>query len=115
MNTNRWLLVVILVLAAVLRLWQLGEYPIHLTNDEAAIGYNAYSILKTGRDEHGELLPIVFKSFGDWKPGLYIYTTVPSVFLFGLTEFAVRLPSALAGILAVYLVYLLTSKLFNKK
>jgi 4-amino-4-deoxy-L-arabinose transferase-like glycosyltransferase len=108
-------LVMILVIAAVLRLWQLGEYPIHLTNDEAAVGYNAYSILQTARDEHGEFLPIVFKSFGDWKPGLYIYATAPSVFLFGLSEFATRLPSALFGILAVYMVYLLVRRLFDER
>jgi len=112
---NKILLFLIVLLAAVLRLYKLGEYPIHLTNDEAAIGYNAYSILKTARDEHGEFLPIIFKSFGDWKPGLYIYATVPFVWLFGINEFATRLPSAIAGIISVYLVYLLCKKLFNSK
>lgn len=109
---NKWLLA-ILVLAAVLKLWGLSNNPPHLTNDEAALGYNAYSILKTARDEHGEFLPIVFKSFGDWKPGLYVYLTVPSVALFGLNEFAVRLPSALFGILAVFLMYLVVGELFR--
>src|SRR3990167_10335974 len=107
------LLVTILLVAAVLRIYKLGANPPHLTPDEAALGYNAYSILKTGRDEYDELLPIVFKSFGDYKPGLYVYLTVPSVAVFGLTEFAVRLPSALMGVLAVYLLYLIIKKLFN--
>lgn len=115
MSTNRLLLIAVIALAAVLRLWRLGDYPIHLTNDEAAIGYNAYSILKTARDEHGVFLPVVFKSFGDWKPGLYIYLTVPTVAVFGLTEFAVRLPSALAGIFSVVLLYMLAKKLFDEK
>ena len=57
------MIVVILIIAAVLRLWKLGSIPPHLTPDEAALGYNAYSILKTGRDEYGELLPIIFKFF----------------------------------------------------
>jgi len=113
--SNKILLFLIFFIAIVLRLYKLGEYPIHLTNDEAAIGYNAYSILKTARDEHGEFLPIIFKSFGDWKPGLYIYATVPSVWLFGINEFATRLPSAIAGIISVYLVYLLCKKLFTSK
>ncbi len=112
---SRILLLLVFLSATTLRLYKLGEYPIHLTNDEAAIGYNAYSILKTARDEHGEFLPIIFKSFGDWKPGLYIYATVPSVWLFGVNEFATRLPSAIAGIIAVYLVYLLCKKLFDSK
>ncbi|KKT30671.1 MAG: hypothetical protein UW41_C0008G0016 [Candidatus Collierbacteria bacterium GW2011_GWC2_44_18] len=109
------LLIIALLLGTFLRLWQLSSVPNGLTWDEAAIGYNAYSLLKTGRDEHGALLPIVFKSFGDFKPGAYIYLTVPSVAIFGLNEFAVRFPSALAGILAIFGIYLLTNELFSKK
>lgn len=108
-------LVAILLLAALLRLWSLSANPPHLTNDEAALGYNAYSILKTGRDEHGQLLPLVFKSFGDWKPGLYVYLTVPFMAALGLTEPAVRLPGALLGVLGVWLVYLVVLQLFGDK
>ncbi len=106
---------IILVIATALRLWNLGGNPPHLTPDETALGYNAYSILKTGRDEYGELLPLIFKSFGDYKPGLYIYTAVPSIAVFGLTEFATRLPSALAGILAVRLLYKVVGELLKKE
>lgn len=102
---NKWLLFIVLFAASLLRLWNLGGNPPHLTPDEAALGYNAYSILETGKDEHGVFMPIVFESFGDWKPGLYIYATVPFVAVLGLTEFAVRLPSALAGVIAVWLLY----------
>ncbi len=105
-------LIIALLLGTFLRLYQLGAVPNGLTWDEAAIGYNAYSLLKTGRDEHGALLPLVFKSFGDYKPGAYIYLTVPSVAVFGLTEFAVRFPSALAGILAIWGIYLFITQLF---
>jgi 4-amino-4-deoxy-L-arabinose transferase-like glycosyltransferase len=101
--------------AAILRLWRLSTVPPHLTPDEAALGYNAYSILKTGKDEYGNLLPIIFKSFGDYKPGLYIYLTVPFVALFGLNEFAVRLPSALMGVAAVWLIYLIVRELFPRE
>lgn len=102
---NNWVVVVILFIAFVLRLWKLGSIPPGLTPDEASLGYNAYSILKTGRDEYGKLFPIIFKSFGDYKPGLYVYLTVPFVALLGLNEFAVRLPGALSGVIAVWLVY----------
>src|SRR3989344_3343084 len=102
----------ILILAAILRIWQLGSLPPSLTPDEVALGYNAYSILKTGRDEYGKLLPVVFKSFGDFKPGLYVYWTVPFVAIFGLNEFGTRIPSAVAGIISVYLLYLVLQKLF---
>lgn len=108
-------LILIIVLSSLLRLYELSQNPPHLTNDEAALGYNAYSILKTGRDEHGEFLPIIFKSFGDWKPGLYIYLTVPFVAIFGLNEFSTRVVGALSGVIAVYLIYLISNKLFPDK
>src|SRR3989344_420192 len=113
--THHSSLITILILASVLRMWQLDINPPHLTSDEAALAYNAYSILETGRDEHGELLPLIFKSFGDWKPGLYIYLTVPFVAVLGLTEWAVRLPSALAGVVAVWLIYKISQRLFTPK
>lgn len=110
---NYKLLFIILLISSALRLWDLGEVPPHLRNDEVSFGYNAYSILQTGKDEHGELLPILFKSFGDWKPGIYFYLTVPIVAVFGLNEWAVRLPAALSGIMGIYLLYLLTKILFK--
>jgi len=100
MRTKKYILLIIILVAAVLRLWKLGSIPPHLTPDEAALGYNAYSILKTGRDEYGELLPIIFKSFGDFKPGLYVYFTAPLIAILGLNEWSVRLPSAIAGVFA---------------
>src|SRR3990167_2080459 len=107
------ILLVIIIIAAILRLWNLGGNPPHLTPDEAALGYNAYSILKTGKDEYGQILPVIFKSFGDYKPGLYVYLTVPFVAIFGLTEFAVRLPSALFCILSVFLIFRICLKIGN--
>ncbi|KKR87871.1 MAG: Glycosyl transferase family 39, partial [Candidatus Woesebacteria bacterium GW2011_GWB1_41_10] len=56
---KNWILIVILLFAAILRLWNLGSIPPHLTPDEASLGYNAYSILKTGRDEYSKFLPII--------------------------------------------------------
>jgi 4-amino-4-deoxy-L-arabinose transferase-like glycosyltransferase len=112
---NDWLFILIILLAAFLRLYHLGSNPPSLDWDETAIGYNAYSLLRTGRDEYGKFLPLIFKSFGDYKPGLYIYLAVPSIALFGLNELAVRLPSALLGIASVFFIYQLTMLLFKKK
>jgi len=104
--TKRVLLLIFL-LALFLRVYKLGSYPVGLLWDEAALGYNAYSILKTGKDEYGKFLPLIFKSFGDYKPGFYIYLTTLPVGLFGLNEFTVRLPSAFFGSLTVLVFYLL--------
>lgn len=112
---RNWILVLILLLAAVLRLYGLNKVPPSMHWDETALGYNAYSILKTGRDEYGKFLPLIFKSFGDYKPGFYVYLTVSSIALFGLNEFAVRLPSALIGIATVWLLYQVVCQLFPKQ
>lgn len=112
---NHWSVISILLLAAILRFYALGSTPPSLMWDEAALGYNAYSLSQTARDEYGNFLPLILKSFGDFKPGLYAYLTIPSVIIFGLTEFAVRFPSAVFGILTVFLVYLLANELFKKE
>src|SRR5258706_212435 len=103
----------IIILAIVLRFFQLGTNPPSLDWDEASIGYNAYSILKTGADEYGNILPLSFRSFDDYKPPVYIYLAVPSVSLFGLNEFAVRLPAAVIGVIAVIAVYFFANELLK--
>ncbi len=106
------LLGLIVFLALFLRLYKLGEVPPSLYWDEASLGYNAYSISQTLRDEHGELLPVTrFIAFGDYKPPGYIYAAAASIKFLGLTEFAVRFPSALAGTLLVLLTYFLAVEL----
>ncbi len=95
----------------IFRFWKISSYPVHLSMDEVAIGYNAYSILKTAKDEHGERLPLAFKSVGDYKPPVNIYLTVPSIALFGKTELAVRLPVALLGSLTAVVLILFMREL----
>lgn len=103
----------IILLSVVLRFYQLGTNPPSLDWDEASSGYNAYSILKTGSDEYGNKMPLTFRSFDDYKPPVYIYLTVGSVALFGLTEFAVRFPAAIIGVVAVIAVYFLTQEILQ--
>ncbi len=107
------ILICIIVLASFLRLWQLGNVPPSPDWDEAALGWNAYSIMQTGRDEYGKLFPIVLRSFDDYKPALYAYLAIPTVAIFGVNTFAVRLPSAVMGILTVVAVYFLVKELFT--
>lgn len=115
-NLKLLLLFLIFLLASFLRLYKLGSFPSGVNSDEVAIAYDAYSILKTGRDQWGEFLPITFfKSFGDYKLPLHFYLTIPSILLFDLNEFSARFPSALLGILTVMLAYFLTQELFKKE
>jgi len=117
-HKTNWVLASIVMVGAVLRLLWLDKYPAGFTPDEAAFGYNAYSILQTGKDEWGTpwwKLPYTnLRSFGDYKLPLYSFLAIPSIKIFGLTEFAVRLPNAIFGILAIGAVYLLAKKLFNE-
>ena len=112
MKRNKLILILILLLAAFLRFYRLTSYP-PLNVDEAAIGYNAWSLIKTGKDEHGHPWPLHFKSFGDYKPGGYFYLVLPLVKFLGLREEAVRWPSAFLGVATILLVYLLAQKLWR--
>jgi 4-amino-4-deoxy-L-arabinose transferase-like glycosyltransferase len=103
---------VIFVISLLIRIVALDIRPMGFTWDEAALGYNAFSLLKTGRDEHQQILPIIFKSFGDYKPGAYVYLTVPAIGLLGMTETATRLPSAIFGALLSVVVWILVKKMF---
>ena len=109
--TKNKILLAILILASILRLYKLDKYPVSLSWDEVAIGYNAYSIAQTGKDEYGQKFPLLSKSFNDYKLPGYIYLDSIFIKLFGLSIFTVRLPSAISGILAVYLIYILTKKI----
>src|SRR3990170_9089170 len=108
-------ILLILLLAIFFRFFRLSSDPVSLSMDEVSIGYNAYSILKTARDEWGNLLPLAFRSVGDYKPPVNIYLTVPSIFIFGLTEFGVRFPVALIGTLSVLVLILLLKELGFRK
>ena len=110
-----FILGLILLISFVLRFYQLTENPPALNWDEVSHGYNAYSILKTGQDEWGVSWPGIFRAYGDYKLPVYIYATSLSISLFGLNDFAVRFPSALAGVLAVLLTYLLVKELFKNQ
>lgn len=110
---TKLLLVIIFLISFFLRFYKVGEYPTLLW-DEASIGYNAYSIIETGKDEYGQTLPIIFKSFGDYKPGLYIYLAAPFIKIFGLTTTATRLPSVILGSFLPILIYFLIKEINQK-
>ncbi|MBI2018515.1 glycosyltransferase family 39 protein [Candidatus Daviesbacteria bacterium] len=110
-KVNIVLFTLILLIAFLLRFYQVNDLPPSLNWDEVSIGYNAYSIFKTGRDEWGQFLPLSFRAFGDYKLPLYIYLDVPFVAILGLNEIAVRLPSVVSGIGVVVLIFLILKEL----
>lgn len=112
---KNFILIFIIFSAFLLRFWHLSSTPASLSHDEVAIGYNAWSILQTGKDEYGNSYPVLFHSFDDYKLPGYIYSTAISEKIFGLNEFAVRFPSALLGTLTVVIFYFLLRELFNSQ
>lgn len=115
LNLEKVVLISIIIFAFFLRFLNLSKFPVGFNADEASFGYDAYSILQTGKDQWGNFMPIVLKSFGDYKSPVYSYLAIPSVAIFGLTVFATRLPNVLVGTLAVLFVYLLTNEIYQKK
>lgn len=97
--------IVILALAVFLRFYQLGNSGNGFYLDEAAIGYNAYSIMLTGRDEFGKSFPLLFRSFTDFKAPLYIYLSIIPIKILGLSVFSTRFISAFSGLAAVFICY----------
>lgn len=107
---TKFIMLFIIILAVGLRFYQLGSNPPSLDWDEVSLGYNAYSILKTGADEYGNKLPLSIRSFDDYKPPLYTYLAILPIALFGLNEFSIRFPSAIFGVLAIFITYFLVKE-----
>lgn len=106
-------LFLVTLLAGFFRLYRVSQVPVSLYWDEVATGYSAYSIQTNLHDEYGNFMPILFRSYNDYKMPLNIYLTALSVRIFGLNEFAVRFPSAFFGTLTIVATYFLVRKLVS--
>ncbi|MCK6486084.1 MAG: glycosyltransferase family 39 protein [Phycisphaerae bacterium] len=100
-------IIIVLMLAALLRLPGLARVPPAINQDECLRGYDAWCLATTGRDYRGVLLPAYLEAFGpgDYPAASSAYLTAPFVALLGLSPVTVRLPFALAGILTVALLW----------
>src|SRR4030042_2165539 len=111
MKKEKLVLAVILLFVILSRLFRITDIPPSVYWDEASIGYNAYSVLTTAKDEWGEFLPLHFRAFGDFKLPVYIYSTIPFVKILGLNPLSTRLPSVFYSLISVILLYLLAKKI----
>jgi hypothetical protein len=107
------LLILIIFIAAILRIYKVTQVPPGLYMDEVAIGVDAASVLYTARDQYGNNLPLFFKSYGDYKLPVYIYSTSLAILLFGNTDFSVRFTSILFSILTIPMLFLLLKKILE--
>lgn len=111
--TKVGIIIFILLLAFALRFFKLGTIPPGLHGDGASQGYNAFSLLNTGKDRYGESFPILFRSLGSYQPPLYTYLTTIPIAIFGNTAFSTYFISALSGVILVVLTYFLILALFE--
>jgi 4-amino-4-deoxy-L-arabinose transferase-like glycosyltransferase len=115
-NKSFIFLTLIILFAGFIRFYQLGNIPAGLTNDEANVAYDAYSLLHTARDQWNTFLPVNnFIGFGDFQPPMFRYTSIIPIAIFGLNQFSIRFVSALAGVLSVLVLYFLIKKIVNEK
>ncbi len=105
----------IIICAALLRLNALSKVPPALFGDEIDVGYQAYSLLKTGKDMEGRPLPFFVRSTAEYRAPLFIYSDVPFIAIFGLNEWGVRLSAAFWGLVSILGLYLLVNTLFDTK
>jgi len=108
-------LCILFALGFLLRIYKVSEIPPGITMDESSIGYNAFSVLKTGKDEYGKYFPVAFRSFADFKMPGYFYFTVPWIAIFGVSVFSLRITSIIFGTLTGLIIYLLVLKIFGEE
>lgn len=105
----------IIFVSGILRFYQLENIPSGLNIDESSEGYNAFSLLRTGKDRYGQSFPVLFRSFGSFQAPLYTYFTMIPVYFFGNSILSVRLVSALSGIIIVLITFFLIINLGGKR
>src|SRR3990167_11207344 len=99
--------IVVLIISVVIVFYKFNQIPADLTRDEVEFTrlalslsgepYAPYSPLATGHST------------------LYFYLILASFKLFGVTSFALRLPSAIFGVLAPIVFYAIIKQIFSKK
>ena len=95
---------VILLVAAALRLYDIGGVPTELDADEIDLYNSAYSIATTGHDLDGTLWPF-FYSPATRNPPVYAIAAYGPGLIFGRTPLGLRLAAAIFGLIAIMLLY----------
>lgn len=113
-RSEGWIALGIVVLGSVLRLYQFPEIPPGLNQDEAAIAYEAYSLLLTGADRWGNPFPVYFPAWGSGQSVLYAYLSIPIIWTFGLNIASARAVNLIFGILLLPLQYSCTKQIYGR-
>lgn len=98
MQTVRWAFAISVVAVIAAYLAGLDRNPPGFNFDESSVAYNAYTISRDGRDEHGVRFPLFFEAFGEYKNPVFIYLLAGAFKLAEPGTFTARFLSALLGI-----------------
>lgn len=101
------LLILLVLIAFTIRFYKLDQIPSSLYYDEVDYGYQARSLVETGRDYRGELSPFYVHSFNEMRTPIPVYFTVLTTLLFRTPELQVRMPFVIFGTLIVFLIFAL--------
>ncbi len=112
----RLILASIVLFALVVRLYRLTDAPPGWNQDEAANAWNAWCLLNSGVDQHGQSWPVFyFRALGENRNTLYLYLVIPFQWLFGLNTFSVRMPNLLGGVALTAIGYYIASRVFERR
>ena len=105
----------LLLLIAAVYLWRLGDMPVYLAPDEAIIANDAYLLATTGRASDGTFLPLYVRAgfYGSWFMPMIYYGMALALQVFPFVEWAIRLPTVLAGIVSICLTYFVGRRLYG--
>lgn len=104
---ENWILLSIILVAILLRFWNIANIPGGLFPDEAANGLDVNSIL------HGHLQP--FFERGNGREALFFYFLALSVMLFGRGAWQLHIVTPIFGIAEILATYFLVKRLFGKR
>lgn len=96
--------------------FKLTDVPPGINGDEAAIGYSAALISKTGYDKNGRFLPL-FTTVGwpDWKQPVTIYSTALIFKLFGISYFNLKAVSVIFVLISGMIIFFLAKEIFDQR
>lgn len=103
------------LLVVMIYFYEAPKNPVGFFVDEASIAYNAHTIAQHGTDEDGNIFPLYFRAFGEYKSPVYIYVLSAAFWLTGPSVLVARLLSAIAGLAAAVLFGILAARLAGRR
>ncbi len=108
-------LLFVLLAGAALYLHDRGRIPAGSFIDESSVGYNAFLISQSGRDEAGVAWPLYFRAFGEYKNPVYIYLLAAIYRVTGPSISVARMFSETAGLMAALLIGILAWRISRRR